>query len=161
MRQKLLFNILGILGIFLICSAPSYALCLLCTCTASAQTINFGTYTISAQDAVTGTFTVGCTAILALSATVTVSAATGSSGSYTNRTLTKGTSSLNYNLYTTSAYSTVWGDGTSGTSTMNQTQAIGLLTTTFFNFPVYGRIPALQDVAPGTYTDSLIVTVTY
>lgn len=64
--------------------------------------------------------------------TVVVSAAAGSSGSYTNRTLTKGASSLNYNLYIDPAYSTIWGNDTSGTSTMSQTQPIVLLSTMQF-----------------------------
>ncbi len=66
---------------------------------------------------------------------------------------------LNYNLYTNSSRTSVWGDGTGGTSviTLNKVNR---------NAPprvmaVYGRIPTGQDVSAGSYSDTLVVTITW
>lgn len=66
---------------------------------------------------------------------------------------------LNYNLYRNSGRSLVWGN-TSGLDTVVQTIANvpnkGSATTTF---TIYGRIPIQQDVAAGSYIDSVQITV--
>src|SRR5438046_3066499 len=41
-----------------------------------------------------------------------VSLSTGSSNSFVQRTMKSGTNALGYNIYTSNAYSNVWGDGT-------------------------------------------------
>ena len=56
-----------------------------------------------------------------------------------------------------SAYlNNVWGDATSGTVTVNGT-GIGVNV----NHAVYGRIPALQNVNAGSYSDIIIVELTF
>jgi spore coat protein U-like protein len=50
----------------------------------------------------------------------------------------------------------VWGDATSGTVTVNGT-GIGVNV----NHAVYGRIPALQNVHAGSYSDIIIVELTF
>lgn len=65
-----------------------------------------------------------------------------------------GTQTVGYNLYTSSAYTTAWGDGTGGSSTVAGT---GLAQST----TVFGRVPAQTTPQAGTYTDTIIVTVTY
>ena len=50
----------------------------------------------------------------------------------------------------------MWGDATSGTVTVNGT-GIGVNV----NHGVYGRIPALQYVYPGSYSDIIIVELTF
>jgi spore coat protein U domain-containing protein, fimbrial subunit CupE1/2/3/6 len=67
---------------------------------------------------------------------------------------------LNYSLYTTAADTTVWGDGTAGTGTVSDSYtAIGLSETKTYN--VFGLLPALQTVGVGSYTDTVMVAVTY
>jgi spore coat protein U-like protein len=66
-----------------------------------------------------------------------------------------GANQLNYNLYTDSAWTIVWGDG-SGISSI---QSVAGNSTTTLN--VYGQIPAGQDAAVGNYTDTIIATVTF
>jgi spore coat protein U-like protein len=90
----------------------------------------------------------------------TVSLGTGNSGSYAPRLLSSGVSTLSYNLYTSAAHSSVWGDGTGVTALVSDhvLLIVGLNT---FNYPVYGRIPAGQDAAAGSYTDTIMVTVNY
>jgi spore coat protein U-like protein len=70
------------------------------------------------------------------------------------------TDQLNYNLFTSAAYATVWGDGTSGTSTQGGTGA-GILAAEAVTRSIYGRLFASQDVSTDTYSDTITVTVTY
>lgn len=62
---------------------------------------------------------------------------------------------LNYNLFTDTARSTVWGDGTGGTSSVSHrvTRNKPWVTT------VYGRIPARQNLSAGLYSETLTVTI--
>lgn len=131
-------------------------------CTISASPVIFGNYDPLSASPVTGTgtLTFQCqSGVTGLGITYTISLSSGS-GTYTQRTLTSGPNILNYNLYTDSTLTTVWGDGSSGSATVATTvskpQASAGVTNT-----VYGNIPALQDVVPGSYTDNITVTVTF
>jgi spore coat protein U-like protein len=88
---------------------------------------------------------------------VTIQLSRGSSPTFVPRTLLKGAATLNYNLFRDAAYSTIWGDGTGGTSDL--TVRINRNHTS--TFPVYGRLPAGQDASAGTYADTIIVSVIY
>ncbi len=105
----------------------------------------------------TGTLTLNCTSGSGI--TLVISLSQGSSGSYAARTLKNGTAALNYNLYTTAAYTTVWGNGTGST----QTVSMGSHNTSKLpvSATVYGSISALQNAVPGAYTDSITATVTF
>lgn len=78
----------------------------------------------------------------------------GSGGSFTPRQMFKGSEPLGYNLYLDSARTTVWGDGTSGTSFVTVSPAVSNR-----SFTVYGRTPLGQSVSVGLYTDTVTVTV--
>jgi spore coat protein U-like protein len=69
-----------------------------------------------------------------------------------------GASQLSYNIYTTSGYSAIWGDGTGGTVTQSFSALLSLGTVTY---ATYGRIPAGQYIAAGSYGDSITVTLMY
>lgn len=146
---------------------PSYATCIGigCTCSVSASTINFGVYNpFSATNLQnTGNVAVTCSALLVgLNVSYEISLNQGNGGSFNPRRMTNGISNLSYNLYTSSAYSTIWGTPTSGagTGTVSDAYLLNLLSVTR-NYTVYGRVPALQNVSPGSYTDTITVTVTY
>ena len=64
--------------------------------------------------------------------------------------------SVAYQLYTTSARTTVWGDGTAGTGT-----ATGTGTGQMQAVTVYGSVPAQSTPPPGTYRDTIIVTIAF
>lgn len=81
---------------------------------------------------------------------------TGSSGTFTSRTLRNGGSTLRYNLYLDSARSQVWGDGRAGTGTAHPNP--GNVTRTI---PIFGRIPARQDAAAGAHFDTIVVTFVF
>lgn len=146
-------------GVVAVCGGvPRGAWALLQTCTVSAVGVNFGTYNPLSLTAATATGTVNVTCTLGLFSSWTVTLSTGDSNSFAQRVLENGAASLGYNLYTSAAYSSVWGDGTGGTGVQSGTQTLG---TTNVTYTVYGRIPARQDVAAGSYLDTITVTVSY
>lgn len=87
---------------------------------------------------------------------VQISLDAGLAGSFAARALTLGTERLLYNLYLDAARTIVWGDGTGGSQSGPgvTTHGAGGTTTVY----VFGRIPAGQDVAAGTYGDTIRVT---
>ena len=123
------------------------------TCTVSATTVAFGVVQFSVVNS-TGTVTINCNAN---DASITVALSTGGSASYAPRKMSSGANKLQYNLYKDSAHTLVWGNGTSGTVT-NTGSAIANVA---LKFTVYGQVPAQALPAPGSYTDSITVTVTY
>ena len=131
-------------------------------CTITATTMPFGPYnpTNSSPTDGSGTVKVICTVVVGINLSWTVKMSTGASTTYSPRRMTNGAATLNYNIYTTNGYSTIWGDG-SGTTGFISDSAFLVIGTTTSTYPMYGRIPALQDARSGSYTDSIVVTVTY
>jgi spore coat protein U-like protein len=135
---------------------------LLSTCSASATAVAFPNYT-PGGGAVTanGTISVKCTNTSPFHVALNAGSSTGDAFSQRLMTLAAGTATLQYNLYTTAAFATVFGDGTGTTVTMPGTGA-GLATPT--TVTVYGRVldsAANQAIAPGSYSDTITVTVSY
>lgn len=136
------------------------------SCTATTSGINFGVYDpLSASPTTsTGGITVTCTLLsgAAVNDTTAVLLSTVSSGSYAARSMVSGSSALSYNIYFTPAYQQVWGSGSGGsyygvaTLPLTPTSPTQTATGTF-----YGQVPAKQDVAPGSYSDRIVVTVNY
>ena len=86
----------------------------------------------------------------------------GTSGDPANRYMPSGPNQLNYNVYQDAAYTTIWGDGTSGTSPVVQTIPGGMSGMAFnMDHTVYGRSFASQDPPPGLYSDTPIVTIEF
>jgi spore coat protein U-like protein len=135
------------------------------SCTVAASALAFGIYPANstAPLAATGTFTVTCTATGTGSATVsgTLSLSTGSSGQFATRTLLAGTGVLDYNIYVSPAYSQIFGDGTAGTYQLSETGTVTAGQIYQVGGALYGLIPARQDVAPGSYVDTIVMTVVY
>lgn len=147
---------------------PAFALADV-TCTSSATSVSFGTYNpvVATPTDSTGQVTVSCTLIPKAEAAnvgYTISLSTGLSGSMVSRTMLSGPNFLVYNLYTTSGYAQVWGNGSSGSMAVGGSMKLGRSSGTYSDsraHTVYGRIPPAQDVLPGAYSDSIVVTVTY
>jgi spore coat protein U-like protein len=138
------------------------------TCGVTTGGLPFGAYDVYAASAVTGNATINVTCNYqpgdtgTINVNFTISLSTGSSNSYVQRTMKVATNSLGYNIYTTNTYSVVWGDGTGGSSTQSgQIKLTNGHPTDTDVFTAYGRIPALQDVGVGNYTDNVTITVTY
>lgn len=132
-----------------------------CACTASTTPVAFGAYNMlsTTPTTSTGQIQVDCIMLLALAGSFEVRLSGGGSGDVNARAMANGASRLGYNLYTTSAYNQVWGDGTQGAVAVSQ-GLLGLLASRT-TVTVYGRIPAGQNVASGSYTDTIIVTIVY
>lgn len=120
----------------------------------SASALNFGTQgVLSTNKDQTSTISVTCTSTTPYN--IGLDAGTGSGATVTTRKLASGGATINYTLYSDSGRTTIWGN-TIGTNTVS---AIG--NGAAQSYTVYGRMPAQTTPAPGTYTDTITVTVTY
>ncbi len=133
-----------------------------CTFAATPSTaVAFGTYdTLAGAPTATGTIVARCTKNTAYTLALGVGA--GAGASYTGRFMTGAVTSdlLGYNLFTTAGLATVFGDGTGATSTVGGTgTGFGVAFNQTTN--VFGRIPALQNVSADTYSDTVVVSLTY
>jgi spore coat protein U-like protein len=136
-------------------------------CAISTTGVAFGNYdpTVTTSTDATGDLKVVCTHVSggATRVNYTVTLSVGGSGSYAQRRMRAGTAALNYNLYDSAARTRIWGNGTGGTARV----AGSLLVNPGGNriressHPIYGRIPALQAVATGNYSDTIVVTLTF
>jgi len=73
----------------------------------------------------------------------------------TTRLLINGGTPVSYKRYSDSGRTVNWGN-TVGTDTVASSG-----TGSTQNFTVYGRVPSQASVAPGTFTDTIMVTVSY
>lgn len=123
------------------------------TCTVSANTMNFGTAgVLSSNVDTTNTISVNCNSGLPYQIGLD-NGLTGSSPIL--RRMTNGGESVTYGIYRNSARTQSWGD-TVGTNTVGSV-GTGLIQ----NFTAYGRVPVQPTPSAGTFTDTIVVTVTY
>jgi len=122
-------------------------------CLLSAQNINFGSQgSLRANVDSTGQITATCTP----QTTYSIGLSNGNTGiSPAARKMTLSAAFVTYGLYQDAARSQVWGS-TSGTNTVAGTGLGSAL-----NYTVYGRVPAQATPGAGTYTDTVVATVTY
>jgi spore coat protein U-like protein len=142
------------------------------TCSSSNVALSFGPYlsiTAAPLDA-QATLVVTCTRTIAPPSDVgpaktTISVALGpsqGSNSIQNRQMFRagGADLLNYNVYLDSGRISVWGN-TTGVDTASTALNVPNRGTASATFTFYGRVFALQNVTPGAYGDSLLITVNY
>jgi len=123
-------------------------------CTISAGTLAFGAYdpvvaNASANLDQTSTISVACTK----GATASVALDNGSNFSGGRRMKSGTTDFLGYEMYSDSGRATVW-NSTAPVAYTATSKAASSLT-------VYGRVAAGQDVPAGSYSDTVIATVTF
>ena len=152
-------------AVLLSLSLPASALCALCSCSVSATPVAFGTYnpmSSSPQDS-DGSILLSCGGLVGGLVTYVVTLSKGlNSTTFSPRRMASGANLLNYDFYTSSAYSSIWGDGTGGSQKTSGTLSILVVGGTTKQLVVYGRIPGSQSaVKVGSYSDSVVVTVTY
>jgi spore coat protein U-like protein len=132
-----------------------------CTIDASGG-VAFGAYdpvSANASTALTASGTISTTCTNGATATITLgqgsNADTGSTDTAPLRRMLAGTSDyLNYQLYSDSGDTTVWGNTSATGVTVTGTGAA--VSTT-----VYGSVPGGQNVATGNYADTVAATVTF
>jgi len=120
----------------------------------STSTLDFGSQgVLTANVDQTSTIQVQCTNTTPYN--VGLDAGTGTGATVAVRKLTSGGATVNYTIYSDSGRTTVWGN-TVATDTVAATGNGAAQ-----SYTVYGRVPAQTTPAPGTYTDTVTVTVTY
>ena len=138
-------------------------------CSIAAVALNFGAYdpALTSPDDSVGSVTVTCRHIAGSAARINyrVTLSNGTNGTNAStRQMAAGQGRLGYNVFNDPAHTQVLGNGLGGTVIASGSMLIGPGSgngTRTFTHPVYGRIPQLQDAVPGTYNDTLLVTLTY
>jgi spore coat protein U-like protein len=144
---------------FALLLSPLSARALNCSWDIVPTNINFGTYSAFSTTPVTATSAFQFTCTPPAVATMTLSR--GASATYNPRIMTRTTApalTMNYNLYMDAANTIIWGDGTSGTQFLTFPSSPGNKTDAG---TIYATIPAGLDVGPGTYTDTVQVTLNW
>ncbi|MQQ99551.1 Csu type fimbrial protein [Glaciimonas soli] len=129
-----------------------------CTIAATGFTTTYDPVVANASTAQSTTASVTTTCTAGDTTVVTLDQGTNPASTSTPaaplRRVTNGTTFLNYGLFSNATYTTTWGNtpatGVSGTGTGS---AVPLV--------IYAQLPAGQNGAAGTYTDTVIATVTY
>lgn len=133
-------------------------------CTVSAGNITFGNYDSQATAALNynATMTLYCTDGLPFTIKLDAGQHAGGSSIFSARAMSNGTAGdplLGYQIYTDSAHSIVWGDGTNSSQFVSGT---GTGPGAAITETMYGVVPAGQTVLTGSYIDnSVTVTVGY
>ena len=127
------------------------------TCSVSAAPLDFGTaipnpinLNVDAQSTITATCANGAPYTIALSA------GSGLGASFASRRMASGPNLLVYSLYTDATRTVVWGNGGAGSSVVNRNGNGAAQQIT-----VFGRIPTGQSVPTGTYSDTIVVTLSF
>jgi spore coat protein U-like protein len=113
-----------------------------------ANPLNFPAYDVYNATATDTSTTVAYSCPPPTTPAVDISA--GGGGSFNPRLMSFGANQLAYNVYVDSTRTQIWGATPVAVPSGNNS-----------TLTVYGRIFALQDVAVGTYTDSLVVTFNF
>jgi len=146
-------------------AVPAFAVVTV-NCTVSASSLAFGLYnpmnTVATTSAGNLLITCSGSGSGSVSVTTAVTFSTGLSGTYATRKMFSGGNALNYNIYWSTAYTQIMGDGSGGSfaGTAGPFTVFAGASTPVTG-TMYGRIPAQQDAMPGTYVDTVLVTVTY
>ena len=135
----------------------------LSSCTIATTGISFSNYDPVVANNTTpldanGAVTVACTA----GATTTIGMGQGanqagaSTAAMPLRQMASGAHRVRYDLYQDSTHATIWGDvGATSAMTYNSTSMAAQ------TFPIFGRMPAGQDVQTGAYTDTVTATIQF
>jgi spore coat protein U-like protein len=133
--------------LLLVCGARGAA----AACSVSVPTINFGTYTGTLVTPGATSMTVTCGFLT--SYTVALNAGVGVGATTTTRKMTgPGSTELNYQMFQNSSRTTNWGNTTDTVS--------GTGTGSAQTLQIFPQLAAGQIIQPGTYTDTITVTVT-
>ena len=129
-------------------------------CTVALGNLSFGPYDpLSSSPATTsGNATVTCPDTPPPTVTIQLSPSAVSGGFFPRRMRNAvGSDVLDYNFYADTGAATIWGDGTGGTTTRSQKVNKNAPWSVTF----YGRIAPNQDVTPGSYSDTLTITIVF
>lgn len=137
-----------------ISSGSTWSATVLANCNVSADTLNFGTSGLLVS-AVTSSSAVTVTCTNGTPYTIGLSAGNGTGATVATRILSSGGNKITYSIYRDAGHSLVWGN-TVGTDTVPGTGSGSAQAAT-----AYGLVPVQSTPAPGTYSDTIITTITY
>lgn len=123
-------------------------------CTISATNLAFGTSTVLSSPVTgVGSLNIQCTNGDAYK----ISLSSGS-GTLSARTMQRssGGGTVAYQLYTNTARTLIWGDGSAGTNTVSASGTGNVL-----SIPVYGTVPVQTTPPPGNYSDTITATIVF
>ena len=124
-------------------------------CEVTATDLAFGTYTAQAGTPLQGTTLLRATCTPGTTYNVGLNEGTSPGATVNQRKMVSGANTLNYQLYSDAARSTIWGN-TPGTDTVT-----GVGTGLAVDHTVYGAVPAAQVVPAGDYADTITVRIYY
>jgi|SRR5215471_660208 spore coat protein U-like protein len=137
-------------------STFTVSITLVATCTInSASALNFGGSVGILTSNIDQTSTLSVTCSNTTPYNIGLDAGTATGATVTTRKMTSSSNTVNYSLYSDSGRTTNWGN-TVGTDTVSATGNGASQ-----SYTVYGRVPSQTTPAPGAYTDTITVTVTY
>ena len=96
-----------------------------------------------------------------MSYTIALGGGGGGGGSVGARSMSSDSGTLAYQLYRDPARTQVWGDGTGGSVTVADGYLLNGVPPVVRNYTAYGAIAPLSKVAPGLYSDTITVLMTY
>jgi spore coat protein U-like protein len=130
------------------------------TCSVAASGVAFGNHDPLANTNADSTGSVSVTCTGSTGVTYTIAASAGI-GTYSTRQQMSGSHALDYNVFIDNSRTTVWGDGSQGTSLISGSMTATSTGTTQTS-TIYGRVFSGQQTARvGSYNDTLTVTVNY
>lgn len=148
-------------GNFVNAGSSPWLATILANCHLSTTPLNFGSASLLTSNVdATATLTVQCTN----STPYSIGLDGGANASGSQRRMLNGASNyISYNLYTDAARSAAWSTTTSASSCTNGggTCVLGTGTGSNQSVTVYGRVPPQISPAVGTYTDTVIATITF
>ena len=124
-------------------------------CEITATDLAFGTYTSQGGTPLQATTLLRATCTPGSTYNVGLNEGTTAGATVNQRKMASGTNALNYQLYSDSARTTIWGN-TTGTDTVT-----GVGTGLAVDHTVFGAVPAAQVVPAGDYQDTITVRVYY
>jgi spore coat protein U-like protein len=125
-------------------------------CTISTTGVNFGSYSVYSATPTdsTGSITFRCGFF---DFNISISLSQGQSGTFFSRRMRKGGEQLSYNLFRDAARTSVWGNGTGGTTQYTNTWSLGQTIT----LTIYGRVDPGADVSAGSYSDTVSAIINF
>ncbi|MBL8550609.1 MAG: spore coat protein U domain-containing protein [Hyphomonadaceae bacterium] len=159
---------LALLAFVAVLAAPSQAEALLCTpilgCSCSVSATDMAMTPVQPLAGIAGTgvsdIAVDCTHVIDVLPSLVVKFGAGLNGAIADRRMKNAAGDLlAYNIYTSTAYTTILGDGTGGFAGL--TLSGGLLSLGHWTATgaAYGRAPAVPSAKPGDYTDTITVRI--
>lgn len=124
-------------------------------CEVTATDLTFGNYTAQSGTPLQGTTLLRATCTPGSTYQVGLNEGTSPGATVNQRKMVSGAQVLNYQLYSDSARSTIWGN-TAGTDTVT-----GVGTGLAVDHTVFGAVPAAQVVPAGDYSDTVTVRIYY